>query len=105
MGLLEHDAHRLAEALLRDLGDGDAVVEDAPLLDLVEAVDEVDDGGLACARATYEGNLLTGVGVDVDVVEHLFLGGIAEIDILEIDIALGMLQDGLALINLWLGIA
>ena len=104
VGLLKHDAHRFAKALLRDVGNGDAVVEDMALLDLVETVDEVDDGGLSGTRAAHKGDLLAGVSVDVDVVEHLLIRRIAKINIGEIDIAFGILQDSLALIDLRLGI-
>ena len=88
---MEHDTHRLAERLLIDVGNGDAVVEDLSFLNLVEAVDKIDDGGLAGACATYEGNLLSGVGVDVDVEEYLLLWGVAEIHIREVHIALRIL--------------
>ena len=88
VGLLQDDAHALAKRLLADVRHRDAVVEDLSFLDLVETVDEVDDGGLASTRATHEGNLLTWVGVDVDVEEHLLGRGIAKVHICEIDVAL-----------------
>ena len=100
MCLLQHDTHALAQRALRDVGDGDAVVEDAPALNLVETVDQVDDRGLACSCATYEGDLLSGIGVDVDVEEHLLRTGVAEIHILEVYVALGILQHDLAIVCL-----
>lgn len=88
VGFLEDDAHALAQQGLGDVGDGDAVVEDDTALDIVEAVDEVDDGGLAGSGTADKGDLLSGTGVDIDVEEDLLLGGVAEINMLEVDIAL-----------------
>lgn len=92
MGLLQDDAHTLTEGILADIGDGDAVVEDMTALYLVETVDEVDDGGLTGSRASHEGDLLSGVGIDIDIEEYLFLGGIAEVDILEVYVTLDELR-------------
>ena len=86
--LLQDDAHAAAQRVFTDIGDGDAVVEDMSALYLVEAVDEVDDGGLACPCASHEGYLLSRVGIDIDIEEYLFLGGVAEINVLEVDVAL-----------------
>ena len=72
---------------------------------LVEAVDEVDDGGLACPCASYEGDLLSGIGVDIDVEEYLLLGGVAEIDVLEVDVTLSFFYHPFTIIHFGFGIA
>ena len=46
-----------------------AVVEDLTLLDVVEAVDQVGDGGLTGAGRTDESDLLARTAVEVDVVQ------------------------------------
>ena len=77
VGLLQHDAERAAQILLLDLVDVDRVVADLAVGDVVEAVDEVCDGGLARAGRADEGHLLAGLGIDGDVVQHvlaLFVG-------------------------------
>ena len=86
MCLLKYDAHRLAERLLANVCQRNAVVEDLSFLNLVEAVNEVDDGGLAGARTSYEGNLLAWVGVDVYIEEHLLGWRVAEVYIGKIHI-------------------
>ena len=105
VGLLQYDAHALAEGVLADRGDGNAVVENLTALYLVETVDEVDDGGLARSRTSDKGNLLSRVGVDIDIEEHLLVVGIAEVDILEVDITFWLRQFCLTVVHLWLSIA
>ena len=75
------------------------------MLDLVETVDEVDDGGLACSRSPHEGNLLPGVRVDVDVEEHLLSAGISEIYILEVHVAFRIFQLHFSLVHFRLSVA
>ena len=77
VGLLQHDAQRAAQVRLANLVDVDAVVPHLTVRDVVEAVDEVGDGGLACAGGAHEGHLLTRLGVYRHVVEDglaLFVG-------------------------------
>ena len=71
VGLLQHQAQRAAQIVLLDLVDVDAVVADLAVGDVVEAVDEVGDGGLARAGRADEGHLLAGLGIDRHVVQHV----------------------------------
>ena len=64
VGVLEHRTQGAAQVVLADGPHVDAVVGDQAALDLVKAVDEVGDGGLARAGGAYEGDLLARVGVD-----------------------------------------
>ena len=59
MRVLQHHAERAAQLGLLDLGDVDAVVADLALIDVVEAIDEVGDGGLAGTRGANKGDLLS----------------------------------------------
>ena len=78
----------MAKVALSDIADIDAVVGDRARLNVVEAVDEVGDRRLARARRTDEGDLLPGLCVEGDVVEHRLALLIAERDAVEADIAL-----------------
>src|SRR5699024_8832450 len=87
VGVLQHDAQRVAQVGLFDLADVDAVVADLAVLDVVEAVDEVGDGGLARAGGAYESHLLAGLGVQRNIVQHRLFGGVAEVHVVEADVA------------------
>ena len=72
-----------------------AVVADLALLDVVEAVDQVGDGGLAGAGGTDEGDLLARTAVEVDVVQDDLVLVVAEVHILKDDVALQLgVSDG-----------
>ena len=64
---------------LADVGDVNAVNGDVAILDVIEPVDEIGDGGLAGTCAAHKGNLLVGHGVDHDVEQHLLVGCVAEV--------------------------
>ena len=69
--------------LLPDPGDGDAVVADLAAVDVVEAVDEVGDGGLPRAGGAHQGDLLPRLGRNLDVVKDGLAGGIAEVHVVK----------------------
>ena len=52
-------------------------------MDVVEAVDQIGDGGLARAGSADKGDLLTGHGVHGDIVENLLFVRVAEIHTIE----------------------
>ena len=70
MGILQHNAQRTAQGVLCDVLHVDAVVGDNALLHVVEAVDEVGDGGLARTGRAHKGDLLPGFGEQGHIVEH-----------------------------------
>ena len=78
--ILEHDAQTAAQVRLADAGDVDAIVGDGTAVDVIEAVDQVGDGGLAGTGGTDKGHLLAGLGVEGDVVQDDLLRGVAEGD-------------------------
>ena len=88
VGILQHDAKRGTQRVLFDGLDVVAVVEDLTLLDVVEAVDQVGDGGLTGAGRTDESDLLARTAIEVDVVQDDFALIVAEVHILKDDVAL-----------------
>ena len=67
VGVLKHHAQGMPQVGLFDFVDVDAIVADFTVVNVVEAVDEVGDGGLAGTGGSYKGDLLTGLGVEGDV--------------------------------------
>ena len=80
-GILEHDAEGAAEIGLFDLVDVDAVVADFAVLNIVKAVDQVGNGGFPRPGGADKGHLLTGLGVEGNIVKHRLFRGVAEIHI------------------------
>ena len=87
--VLRDHADRGAQALLRHVADVLAVDADAALLELVEAQEQVDERGLARARASDEADALARPHDEVEVVEHLaaVAAAVGERDVLEADLA------------------
>ena len=81
--VLQHHAEAAAQIRLANLVDVDVVVADFAVLNVVEAVNQVRDGGFARARAADEGNLLSRHGVHGDVVQHRLFGRVAEINVIK----------------------
>ena len=79
--VLQDDAERAAKICLFDLADVDAVVEDLAVGNVVKTVDKVRDGRLARTRRADEGNLLTGLCVDGDIVQDFFIRLVAEVHV------------------------
>ena len=94
VGLLEHHPQGAAQIGLADFVDVDAVVADFAVVNVVEPVNQVGDGGLACAGGPHEGDLLAGLGVQGHIMEHRLLRHIAEVHMLHIDVALQLLVGG-----------
>ena len=78
--------------------DVDAVVPDLAVLDVVEAVDEVGDGGFAGAGGADEGDLLARTAIEVDVVQDGLARHIAEIDVRKGDVAFQLVVGGGAVV-------
>ena len=86
--ILQNHAQRAAQVALADFVDIDAVIADLAVGDVVEAVEQVGDGGFARARRAHEGDLLTRLRVEGDVVQNGLVRHIAEIHVIQHDIAL-----------------
>ena len=86
VGVLQHDAQRTAQVGLFDLVDVDAVVADLAVLNVVEPVDEVGNGGLARTGGADKGDLLAGAAIEVDAVQDGLLRHIAEVHVRKSDV-------------------
>ena len=67
--ILQDDAQRAAQVAFAYLRNVYAVIAYFAVRNVVEAVEQVRDGGLARARSADEGDLLPGLGVERDVVQ------------------------------------
>ena len=88
VGILQHHAQRAAQIRLFDLIDVDIVIADLAVGNVIEPVDQIGNGGLACAGSAYEGQLLTGMGVQGHIMQHRLFRYIAEVHVEHGDIAL-----------------
>ncbi len=69
------------------MGNVRAVNQDAAGVHIVEAADQVDNGGLASACGAYDGVSVTGIGCEAHFIENLHTILIAKADLLECDFA------------------
>ena len=86
--VLKHHAQRVAQIVLLDLVDIDAVIADLAVGNVVETGQKVRNGRLASAGSAYKGDLLAWLGVDADVVQHDLLRGVAEVHVVQHNVAL-----------------
>src|SRR5262249_38331859 len=86
-GVLQHHADALAQVGSPHLSDVDAVERDASRVELVEAHDEVDEGGLAGAGGSDDRDRLSWVDGQGEVLDERLIGLVAEGDLLETDLA------------------
>ena len=64
-GVLQDDAQGAAKAGFLNFVDVDAVIADLAVLDVVEAVDEIGDGGFSRTGAAHKGDLLSRRGKEL----------------------------------------
>ena len=64
-----------------DLPDVDAIKADLAVIDIVETIDQVSDGRLACARCTNKRNLLSRLCPQRDVVKNRLFPVVGEVDV------------------------
>ncbi len=77
-----------------------AVDQHRAAVDIVEARDQVDDGGLAGAGWADDGDRLAGLGGEADVLQHRLSCLIGGADVLEVHLALdGGHLDGIRLVH------
>ena len=83
---LRHDGDLPAQAGLRDQGDVLAVDRDAPVGDVVQPLDQLDEGGLAGTGVADQPDPLAGAdGQRQAVIQRRGVAGVAEGDGLEVD--------------------
>ena len=86
--VLQDDAELAAQVLDVQFADVDAVEKDLPALDVVEAQQELDGGGLAGAGVADDGDGLAGLDAEGNVAQDpVFLAGIGAAVIGEPDVA------------------
>lgn len=85
--ILKYDAEGATQIFLADFFDVDAIVEDGAVVDVVKPIDQIGDGGFACPGGADESDFLSRLGVEGDVVEDLLGWCVAEINVLESNIA------------------
>ena len=81
--LLQHDADLRAQVAQVDFADVDPVDRNGPVIDVVEAGDEVDGRGLADPRLAHETDHLARLDVQVKVFQHRLALVVAKGDALE----------------------
>ena len=88
VGVLEHDAKRPAKIRLADFVDVDVVVADLAVGNVIKPVQQVCDGGFACAGGSHKGYLLPRLGVEGHIVEHRLARLVGEVYLRHGDVAL-----------------
>ena len=88
VGVLQHHAQGAPEVVLPYILYVDAVVGDGAGLHVVEPVDQVGDGGLARAGGAHECDLLAGLGVEAQILQHVHLPVVGEGHVVEAHVAL-----------------
>ena len=95
-GVLGDHADLASEAVLRDRGDVLTVDQHPALVHVVEAQQQVDQGRLAGARAADHADLLARADRQRQVVQHGLAAAVAEVDVVEADLAPGHRERGRA---------
>ena len=83
MRILKNYSKRPAQICFFDLVDIDIVVSDLTVLDIIESVDKICDGGLACTGGAYKSYLLSGLCMEHNVVKDHLLICVSEINIIK----------------------
>ena len=87
VGVLDDQGEGFSQIVLFDASDVDAVIGDGAAGNLVEPVNQIDNGGLSGAGGADEGDFLSWFRVEADIVQHLLLRGIAKDHMVEPHIA------------------
>ena len=85
--VLQNDAERTPQVVLFDVPHVDAVVGDLSGLNVIEAVDQVGDGGLSRTGGADKGDLLARVGIEGQILQHRLSGHIGEVHMVELHVA------------------
>ena len=87
---LLYDRHLPTQRLQRPLADILIIERDPTCAHVVEARNEVDDGRLAAAGQSQQRDQFTGSGLEIDVAEHRRARVVGEVDVIKLDVALGL---------------
>ena len=91
-GVLEHDAHVAPQLGRGDRGHVMSIHEDASVVRLQKAQQQVRDGGLAGAAGTDQGRGPTGGRREAHVLDHGRAALVGGVDVLEVDLATDVRQ-------------
>ena len=91
-GILQDHAEHAAQIAAGEILDVVAIHQDGAAVDIIEAHQQFDHGGLAGAGRADDGDLLAGFGVEGEIVDDDLIRAVAEVDILEIHAALHIAQ-------------
>ncbi len=94
--ILQHDAERTPQIRLVDLLHIDAVIAELAVGNLIKTIDEVRNGGLSGTGGAHQSDLLTGLCMNGNVMEHGLVLRVPEIHIFKDHIALQRLVIGLS---------
>ncbi len=86
-GVLRHHRDLRAQAFLRDAGDVLAVDQDAAVLEVEEAQQQIDERRFAGAGAADQADLLAGLDVEDEPVDQPALAAVAEAHVVEAHLA------------------
>ena len=87
MGILQNDTKRVAQIVLFDLIDINAVVADLALRHIIKPIDQIRDGCLSCSGGTDKSDLLTRCRVQIHIVQYDLIRIIAKVNVIEHHIA------------------
>src|ERR1041385_6750954 len=83
--VLKHDAEPAGELQRVKLAHVDAADPDGALLDIVEAQQQADDRGFPSAGVAHDGDRLTGLSGEADVLQHPIFAVVGKPDVVEFD--------------------
>ena len=86
--ILKHHAEAFAQGAAVKIADVVAVQGDRAGIHVVEAHQQLDHGGLACAGGADDGDLFAGVDGAAEIVDDGLFGHIAELDVVEGDLTI-----------------
>ena len=73
VGVLQHHRQATAQIVLFDPANINTIIGDGALLNIVKPIDQIGNGGLACAGGAYKCDLLPLFGVQANIMEHHLL--------------------------------
>ncbi len=82
-GVLQNDRDIVSERILCDILDILAVEKDLAGVDLVETGEQIDDGRFTRARLADDGDLLSGLDLEIEILQNGLAGNVGEVDVTE----------------------
>ena len=88
MRILQYDPEGTAQVRLLDLVHIDAVISDLSVLNIIKTIDQIHDRGFTGARCTDKRNLLSGLRIQLDIMQDDLVVTVAEVNLIKYDISL-----------------